>query len=293
MAMDPSNLPSQADLNSLMGAWNPMSYMQGFQNQGLADQFRQQAYAANANQIDKGTLENTQSAAMNPLLIQQQQGVNAGRDITNQSAGLDLASKQGTFQDKQSLLHAQIAREMSDEELSSESNNILKLYQKAKVAGDEDSVMKYGNALDTLTGAIASKASERVLQRQLAELGTISKAQQAKAERESQEDIAKWGNTSRESVAGIGAVAREKAAQMHMGLANEIRTEMTKPAAERDMQKVDYLTRVLQITSPGYAAGADLNALGSGQGLKSNVPAAAASGTTSSGAKYRIVPTGQ
>jgi len=275
--MDPSNLPSQADLNSLMGAWNPMSYMQGFQNQGLADQFRQQAYAANANQIDKGTLENTQSAAMNPLLVQQQQGVNAGRDITNQSAGLDLASKQGTFQDKQALLHAQIAREMSDEELSKESNNYLKMYQQAKLSGNEDDAMKYGNVLDTLTGAVAAKAADRVQQRNLAELGAISKSQIAAADRASQESIAAGANVSRENVAATNEAARVRAAELHQNIANIIAEEYKKPAASRDQAKIDGLTRVLQTTTPSWAGGVDINQLGAGKGLGANVPASAPS----------------
>lgn len=300
MQMDSANLPSQADLNGLYGAWNPMSYMQGQQNQDLAGQFRQQAFDANNNTVQEGQLKNQQSAAMNPLLLQSQQLGNTstdlgnqGKQIGNQSAGLDLASKQDAFGDKQSLLHSQLAREMSDEDLTTEGNKYLQLYQKAKLAGDDDATQKYGSVLDTLVGTASAKAADRIQQRQLAELSTISKGQIAQGEQQTQRDIAGATIEGRSNVANIGAKAREDAAAMHMGLANEIRTEYAKPPGQRDMQKIQDLSRLAQTLTPGWAGGAQVGP----SGLSFNVPNAANSppqaGTTSSGAKYTITPTGQ
>ena len=252
MALDPSNLPSQTDLNSLMGAWNPMSYMQGFQNQGLADQFRQQAYADNANQIDKGTLENTQSAAMNPMLVQQQQGVNAGRDITNQSAGLDLASKQGTFQDKQALLHSQIAREMSDEELTSESNRIGRAYQQALVNKDTDAIAKYGPAMDTLVGALQAKASDRLMQRQMEQQKINAGITEAGIGANATTNAAGIHVGGQTAAALIGEQGKITAATLHQNLANGLQEELKKPESPERNRNVARYIQAMQTTSPGY-----------------------------------------
>jgi hypothetical protein len=80
---DQANIPSQGDLNSLYGDNNVMSYIQGYRNQDLASQFRDQAYQQQQNATQKGTLENQQSTSMNPLLLEQQRGVNQGRDYEN------------------------------------------------------------------------------------------------------------------------------------------------------------------------------------------------------------------
>jgi len=79
--MEQANLPSQTDLNSLYGAWNPMSYMQGFQNQGLADQFRQQALESNQQ-------ANAQTALMNPLRVEELKQKNVGTGYDNTVKGL-------------------------------------------------------------------------------------------------------------------------------------------------------------------------------------------------------------
>lgn len=300
MQMDSANLPSQADLNSLYGSWNTQPYLQGMANQDLAGQFRQQAFDANNNTVQEGQLKNQQSAAMNPGLVTQQQLTNTklglGNDsqvMANQSAGLDLASKQDAFGDKQSLLHAQLAREMSDEDLTTEGNKYLQLFRNAQLAGNDDDTQKYRSVLDTLVGTASAKAADRIQQRQLAELSTISKGQIAQGEQQTQRDIAGATIEGRSNVANIGAKAREDAAAMHMGLANEIRTEYAKPPGQRDMQKIQDLSKLAQTLTPGWAGGAQVGP----SGLSFNVPNAANSppqaGTTSSGAKYTITPTGQ
>ena len=80
---DQANLPSQADLNSLYGAWNPMSYIQGYQNQDLAAQFREQSLQQQQNATKKGTLENTQAEAMNPMLLEHQGLANTNQGLVN------------------------------------------------------------------------------------------------------------------------------------------------------------------------------------------------------------------
>jgi len=298
--MDSPNLSSQADLNSLYGAWNPMSYMQGQQNQDLANQFRQQAFQANNNDVTRGQLQNQQSVAMNPLLLDQQRSTNTGLDlgnqgkaIGNQSSQLDLNSKQDMYGDTQKYLHTKLAREMSDEDLTTEGNKYLKLYQKAKLDNNQDDIDKYGGVLDTLVGTASAKAADRIQSRQLTELGTMSKQNIANTEQQTQRDIAAGNVEGRTNVAGIGAKAKEDAAAMHMGISNEIRAEYAKPPAQRDMDKIQQLTKLAQTLTPGWAGGAQVGP----SGLSFNVPNATNTppqqGVTSSGAKYRIVPTGQ
>jgi len=89
-----NELPDLATLQGTYGAWNPQAYTQAQENQGLAQQFQQQNLAQEANKTQEGFLANQQSTAMNPLLVDQQRGVNTTRGITNQTSqlGLDRAN---------------------------------------------------------------------------------------------------------------------------------------------------------------------------------------------------------
>lgn len=81
--MEQANIPTQEGLNALYGAWNPMAYMQGHQNQGLADQFRQQAFNRNALDTFKVQQGVEQDSRMNPLLVEQQRGQNTKLGFEN------------------------------------------------------------------------------------------------------------------------------------------------------------------------------------------------------------------
>ena len=163
------SIPTQQSLNDLYGADNFFSYQKGYENQQLADQFRQKAMqqADLANQ--KYTLENDRYGQLTPWEVQAKQGQVGEQNIKNQSAGLDLDAKQSTHEDNKKYLHAKIATALSDEELSQASNHYLQLYQQAKMNGDEANQIKYGGIMDTLTGAAATKAADRVQHRNLKE----------------------------------------------------------------------------------------------------------------------------
>lgn len=100
--MNSANLPTQADLNAIYGDWNPWGRIQGLQNQELADQFRQQAFAGNAQTLESDQQKIDQAKLMNPLLVAHQGAVNEGlgydnttkrlkseRDVANQPWQLD------------------------------------------------------------------------------------------------------------------------------------------------------------------------------------------------------------
>jgi len=86
--MEQANLPKQEELNALYGSWNPGAYMRGFENQSLADQFRQQAMEANQQGIQKTQQEYAQNELMNPLRVEQMKGTNVGQGNANIISGL-------------------------------------------------------------------------------------------------------------------------------------------------------------------------------------------------------------
>lgn len=275
--LDSPNLPSQADLNSLYGDWSLSGAMQGHQNQALADQFRQQAYQSNNNSLDKGALENQQSALMNPLLLDQQRGVNAGRDITNASSGLDLASKQDAYQDKQSLLHKTLAREMSDEDLTSESNTYIKKYQQAMLSGNQDEADKYKNVLDTLVGAATAKAADRVSSRNVAELNNSRSLLENQATNRTNLEIAGGHNEATKYGADATERARIMQANLHQQLANEA-IQTIKRMKLSPQEELSRIMQVMQTANPGYGAAVSLPALQQGK-LRRNADGSEADGS--------------
>jgi hypothetical protein len=172
--MNSANLPSQADLSSLYGSWNPMAVYKGLQNQDLAGQFRDQAFADNQNTVQAGTLRNDQSAIMNPLNVQKQQSdniyqdlINAGKTNTNTSEALDLGNKQSLNSDKLAAERAKLKTMFSDEQLSQMSNDIWKAHVDNIKSGDPTKIQETGSLLDLLGGP--SKAADRSQTRNLKE----------------------------------------------------------------------------------------------------------------------------
>jgi len=165
--MNQANLPSQQDLNSLYGSWNPMSYMQGMQNQGLAEQFREQAFNANdiANQTAIQNYDKNQE--LNPLLIAQQGLVNTGRDLTNQDAALDVGKKSSLFNDTLEQERAKLKEQFSASELMQMSDEIWKDHLDNLKSGDPAKIEETGKLLDLLGGS--NKAADRVQKRNLQE----------------------------------------------------------------------------------------------------------------------------
>jgi len=179
--MDSANLPSQADLNSLYGAWNPMSYIQGQQNQDLASQFREQAYKSNQNEITQGALKNEQSSLMNPLIVNQQQLTNTGLELGNQGTGITSASKgidlaQKTALSSQDLENKRLGlqNQLGDEQYNNLSNQISMSYLKALHSGNADEALKLKPMVEFLSGPIGEKLAERSQKRDLEELKSIT-----------------------------------------------------------------------------------------------------------------------
>ena len=172
--MNSANLPTQADLSSLYGSWNPMAVYKGLQNQDLASQFRDQAFADNANTVQAGTLRNEQSAAMNPLLVEKQQSdniyqtlMNSGKQNTNASEALDFSNKQSLNEDKVSAERAKLQSMFSAEQISKMSDDIWKAHVENIKSGDPAKIQETSALIDLLGGP--AKAADRVQTRNLKE----------------------------------------------------------------------------------------------------------------------------
>ena len=172
--MNSANLPTQGDLESLYGAWNPMATYQGLQNQDLASQFRDQAYADNASTVRAGQMKNDQAALMNPLLLEKQQSdntyqdlLNAGKTTSNTSEALDLGNKQSLNPDKLAAERAKLRTMFNDEQINQMSDDIWKAHVENIKSGDPVKIQETGSLLDLLGGA--SKAADRVQTRNLKE----------------------------------------------------------------------------------------------------------------------------
>ena len=103
---DYGQYPSLADLSSIYGEGSLSGNLEARRNLELADQFRQEAFKQQQNTTRKGTLENDQSAEMNPLLIDQRRVLNEGDVLAN-------TGKRTANQSNQLLLERQQANQQN------------------------------------------------------------------------------------------------------------------------------------------------------------------------------------
>ena len=281
--MDSANLPAQADLNSLYGAWNPMSYMQGQQNQDLASQFRDQAFKSNQNEITQGALKNEQSASMNPLLLAQQGLTNTnldlgnqGKGISNASAGIDLGTKTALAPQDLENKRLGLQNQLGDEQYNNLSNQISMSYLKALHSGNADEALKLKPMVEFLSGPIGDKLAERSQKRDLAELQRITQLGVANTQAGSAATVAGINAGSRESVAGTHAAASIQAAQLKQSLNQKLAQLETMDQSNPQVQQAMAQTRQdLATANAAYANAIDLSKLQSGelgrQGIKKPV----------------------
>lgn len=244
MQMDSPSLPSQADLNSLYGSQNPLSYMRGYQNQDLADQFRQQAFTANDLTNQQAGTNIAVQQAKAPIDVASTEAATADTqartgalDIQNQRSGLQLAQDQATQPDRIALLHSKLGSEMSDEELATNSNEYLKRYQNALLNNDVDGVKKYGVVLSALSGAVASKAADRVAEMQTASSRNASEERRTGTQVAGEENVERTRATSNESIANTKQVTAKYVSDQGKGLDGLARQISAAAQAETDPTK--------------------------------------------------------
>jgi len=296
-----ANLPNQDSLNALYGSWNPMAYSQGYQNQDTANAFRDQAYQQQQNTTQQGTLADQFNAANNPQLLAKQGLDNqltaadiTGKNINNASSGIDLASKSDLYPDKQSLLHQQIASNLSDEQLKIAGNHAAEAYAEALNAPDASTPQGQARIqqADVYRQAIAGGAAEsakRAQERQLAELQRTTQANIASGQQQTERDVANiHGQTSRDTtnaiVGGRATVAGiNKAVDLRMAQAmDKLQTNPDDPNAQREF------AQALAARNAAYGGKLDLTGMGF-----PNVAQSAAGGgqpATSGGASSSVSP---
>lgn len=209
--MEQSNIPSQAELSSLYGAWNPMGYMRGISNQNLADQFRQQAFQGNQADISAKLQANAQAEKINPLLLAQQELVNTGKglnntnqELVNRGLGLDVEKKAAIHSDTIEAERQALRSKIGDEKYNQLSTSVLNAHIDNLKNGDPAEIEKTGRLLDMLGGPSAGKVGERVQNRQLAELQRLT-----------QQQIASGNNAATIQAAQIAADSRYQVASLH------------------------------------------------------------------------------
>lgn len=285
--MDSANLSTQPALNDLYGSWNPMSYIQGQQNQDLADQFRQQAYQANNNNVEEGALKNIQSSQMNPGIVQQQALTNTGlglkndaTSIQNQSAGIDLGQKQALAPDNLDAQRQELYNRLGDANYHAMENSVMQLHMEHIASGDPDKIAQTSNMVQFLGGPIGSKAADRAQTAQLEREKLANQSGIAQTQAASAGNVANINSQSRQAVANTHAEATQNAAMLKQSLNQKVAylggLEQTPEVAEQLKQaRADLAT-----ASTAYQGMIDLQALQNGGSLQRNAdrPNSAAKG---------------
>lgn len=278
--MDSANLPSQTDLNSLYGAWNPMSYMQGQQNQDLAAQFRDQAYKSNQNEITQGALKNEQSTFMNPLLVNQQQLTNTGLDLGNQgtgiknaSAGIDLGQKQALAPQDLEAKREALKVQLGDAQYNNLSNTILQSHLNNIKSGDPTKIAETAPMLEFLYGNVGNKVGDRIQARDLAELQRMTQQNVANTQAGSAVNVAGINAGSREAV-GMGRnAATVQSAQIKQSLNQKLAQLESMDQSNPQVAAATQQTRIdLAAANAAYANAIDLEKLQKGTLGRQGVP---------------------
>lgn len=170
--MELAHIPQQTELSALYGSWNPLGYMEGIRNQGLADQFREQGRQANVLELDKQRIANEQSEQMNPLLLAQQGLVNTGLGTKNTSDALALSNKQALNEDQLKADRAKLRQQYSESEISQMQDNVLREHMNNVAAGNLAGIEKTRKLLDFL--GTPAQTADRLSRKQIADENNIT-----------------------------------------------------------------------------------------------------------------------
>jgi hypothetical protein len=187
--MDPTQLPSLADLTGAMGAWNPQAYLQAQQNLDLNQQFLQQGLQQKQQENEKINLQNQFDAANNPNKLQ--------------TTILDNTSKQ----------NANVISGLGAERARANQQNLLDEDQRKAVINATDDEMKQ---FDQHVGQLlrSNDPNERL---QGATLQTYIPAfQEARRVHQESLDKIKLQTDSAQKVEGMRAGSNERIAQMNI-----------------------------------------------------------------------------
>ena len=125
--MDPSQLPSLAELTGAYGAWNPQAYMQAQDNLGLNQQFLQQGLQQQQNKTQAGTLENLFAAQDNPNKVQTRVLQNTGLQNANELSGLGLERAKANQQNVLNEDQRKAALSATDDDMKAWDQHVYQL----------------------------------------------------------------------------------------------------------------------------------------------------------------------
>ena len=283
--------PSQTDLNSLYGAWNPLSYIKGYENQSLADQYRQGAMQQQSLTNQGLANTNDRFSQMTPLEVAGKQATVQGDQIKNQQAGLQLASAQDLYPEQQEYLHKQIATKLSDEDLVAASNKYLKDYndEVAQNGIGSPKAIRLSSVLTTLAGAAASKAGDRVAQMRDVDSTNRARIQEAGIGANATTNAAGIHVGGQTAAALIGEQWHNRQADLHQQMQNAVIqaiNDQNLPPEEKEQR----LLRAMQIGAPSYAAAVNYGELQNGNLQNNAIPDNnTGTGKTKSGTTFRVI----
>lgn len=234
--MDQPTLPQQAELSAMYGPWNAMGYMQGMNNQDLADQFRQQAFVGNQAKLLTDQQTYNQAEQMNPLLLQAKLADIGKTEIENQRNGLTLARDQANQSYELADIPKKWAAQASARDIQEFQDRATKMIQSGDPAQVKAGLEMYQHVPAIMAANRTAQAEmERQKEQSRSHIEGI-KLQNAAQERleKMRIDAGKYDKAKRASLSvwesiSSGKLSYERAAVVLRGYANQ-----TKDPAEKE-----------------------------------------------------------
>jgi len=261
-----NELPTLETLQATYGYNDPRAYQQAQENQGLAQQFQQQNLAQEANKTQEGFLANQQSTAMNPLLVDQQRGVNTTRGITNQTSqlGLDRAN---------ALQFQNLAKDQQQAILDMKENDIKAIEQHGRQLSysNDPNERAQGQQIYEMGQTFREAKQKHAYETEIEKQKTDSAARVAGIGAGATLGAARIGADSRQAIAELQVTAKQALASKEKTLeAYLVTLRKLPPSPERDAEMAGVRADLLT-TNPAYAAGLNIEQT-TGGAVTPNVP---------------------
>lgn len=265
--MEQANIPQQAELSQLYGAWNPMGYMRGQLNQDLADQFRQQAFYGNEQGLKRNAQVFDQATLMNPLEVAGKTLENEGKVSSNLKGKLEAERMQASQQANIDADVRAAALKMTDDQFKAMDQGVEKLLR-----SDNPEERKRGMVLQSYMPTFQAerrKAADALALQQeqtRSHLGGIGMQNKTQKELEQMRiDAGKYDKAKRAALSvwesiSSGKLSYEKAAVVMKGYANQTQD----PEEQAMYQKLsdEFANEARNLRGAGATGKPDLGAMG-------------------------------
>lgn len=207
------DMPNYLDYGKMM-EMNPMAYQQATDQLSLAKQFQAEKQKQAEAKSLADMMANDQSSKLNPMLLEAQGQINAGRGMDNQTKGMELDRSKATHQQQLTLDQREMARKLTDADFKEADQHIERMLR----SGDQNQIQEAIKAQQYLPALLAEKRKheremEKTKYEQQQETGRSLERNQTTLE------AARIGAQSRTDVAGMrgakdkGAVTIEERVQ--------------------------------------------------------------------------------